>query len=49
MESATLLGVREVFILKDLQIPILLDEADNGDTIVLERGTIGWSAEGFPL
>ena len=40
VEVAPLLGVREVLALKDLEFPILLDECEDGDRIVVECGSI---------
>ena len=39
-EGGTLLGVAEVPDLKDLKFPILLDERENADSVVVEPGTV---------
>ena len=44
-----LLGVRKVLHLEELEFPILLDESEDADTIVLEGGATRGSAEGRPL
>lgn len=37
MECPTLLGVREVFGLEDLEFSILINKREDGDRIVLDR------------
>jgi hypothetical protein len=39
-KAATLLGVGEVLELKDLNFPYLFDERDDGESIVVARGTV---------
>ena len=41
VESGTLCGVRETLDPIDLEFPILLDERDDADILILNRGTIG--------
>jgi hypothetical protein len=40
IEGATLLGIAEVLNLKDLHFPVLLDEREDADRIVVARGTV---------
>ena len=49
MEVAALLGVHEVFHLKDLEFPILLGESENGESIILECGATRGGAKARPL
>lgn len=49
MERAALIGIREVFDVKDLELPILLGESENGDSIVFVRGAFGGSEQGRAL
>jgi len=36
--STTLLRVSEVLAIEDLELPVLLDKSENGETIVVVRG-----------
>jgi hypothetical protein len=49
IEGGTLLGVGEVLKLEDLNFPVLLDEREDEDTIVVPRGTINKSDPGCAL
>ena len=48
-EPGALLGVGDILKLAYLYFPILLDESNNGNGIVLDRGTIGMGEQGCIL
>jgi len=39
--GTTLLGVSEILAIEDLELPVLLDKSENGETIVVVRGPEG--------
>ena len=41
MKLSTLLGIREILALGELELPILLDKSVNGERIVLEFIPVG--------
>ena len=52
MDVSTLLGIREIFVFVDLELPVLLDKSDDGESIVFERVAVGSVERGcvlFPL
>lgn len=49
MKIATLLGVREFLMLKDLDFPVLFDESEDRQTLVFGRNSIRTSSHGCPL
>ena len=49
MEGITLHGVREVLDLGDLEFPVLLDEREDEDGVVIDRGTVGGRPDGCHL
>ena len=49
MVVAVLLGIGEFLRPEDLKLPVLLDQSENANRIVVDRGTVGGSAYGCDL
>ena len=47
--STTLLGVSEILAIEDLELPVLLDKSENGETIVGVRGSKGGRVDACAL
>ena len=49
MVSLTLLGVREVLEVENLELAILLDEGDDGEAVIFQRSTADGAPRGCEL
>ena len=49
MDSSTLLWVTEILAIEELNLPVLLDESDDGRCVVVERPAVIGSEDEFVL